>query len=1071
MRKIFITLLSGIFLCLNSIDAQFTISMSSSTVDPGANATVDVTVSGFTNIAGTEYSINYDSTVLEFVSFTNVTTTLPGLMDGLSGPIGTTLKKGQIVVSWFSGTGTTIPNGTRIFSIVFKAIGANGAKSDVLTSNTPRKIEISNGSLQPVSLTNNKGTVTINGTPPPPTTCTDPTCANASNLALIGGTVSGKKGTNVCVPITVKNFNNMLSAQGTIGWNPLLLKFTSLTVPATGGIPDFKTSDINQTNAANGVLTYVWFKNDTQPTTVPDNTVMLNLCFDILGDPVQTACVETNRNTPTEVIWESSTGTAPMCFTFGKVNIVDDVKLPVNIKTSSASGNKGEIICLAISVENFTDIYGVGTQFSWDPTQLKFIRTENYSLEGLNSSVFNANGTSGTLKLNWSNGSAITKANGHVIFNICFELLCPGTSNHTATITVPGPTEIVGSVSGGPGSVPGTVTGNTISITCPQDSGNVTCTTGAITHVSCNGGSNGSAAMTVTGAGSDCVFQWKLNGTIVSTGLVSTGNLNLANAKAGSYTFDVLCSGVLKTTCTATINEPTIITIPTSGVVTNVGCGSKGSINISATSGGNGGYNYTWNPSLGNTANPTNLNAGTYAVTVTDSKGCNATASFVVGNTQTQLSQVTIAGTNVKCKNGNDGSASVSVSGGCTPYTYTWSGSLSGSNPQNLKAGTYTVTVSDSASPAQTGTASVTITEPSAIDISLTGTTSASSSTAEDGKINISISGGTPGNPANYKTVWSGGLPDANTSGTLEVSKVKAGSYNVTVTDANGCSTVRTEIVVSVKTVGEVAVELGTVAVTSGQNGFGVDCFNDKTGIIEGKITKGTYPINVTLKVGSQVINTLTLTNNLVDYKFTDLVAGTYTVTASNGVGTTATTIEIKQPTKLVATPTITCSNKDQETGAIELNMNNTGAGNYAYNWSNQTDLDNKLENLAVGFYNVTVTDDNGCRTLLTNLEVKQCSINGPCYEASSVITPNGDQKNDLFVINCVTDNSGDLSVYDRWGRLVYSQFNYDNTWTGLDNDNKDLPEGGYIWILNVNFGQGRREIYKGTLTILPYGK
>jgi hypothetical protein len=78
MRKIFITVLSGIFLCLNFVNAQLTISMSSSQVDPGANATVDVTVSGFTALFTTEYSINYDSTVLEFVSFTNVTPLLVG---------------------------------------------------------------------------------------------------------------------------------------------------------------------------------------------------------------------------------------------------------------------------------------------------------------------------------------------------------------------------------------------------------------------------------------------------------------------------------------------------------------------------------------------------------------------------------------------------------------------------------------------------------------------------------------------------------------------------------------------------------------------------------------------------------------------------------------------------------------------------------------------------------------------------------------------------------------------------------------------------------------------------------
>lgn len=147
--------------------------------------------------------------------------------------------------------------------------------------------------------------------------------------------------------------------------------------------------------------------------------------------------------------------------------------------------------------------------------------------------------------------------------------------------------------------------------------------------------------------------------------------------------------------------------------------------------------------------------------------------------------------------------------------------------------------------------------------------------------------------------------------------------------------------------------------------------------------------------------------------------------------------------------------------------MNGTGAGNYSFEWSGLGDLDNKIENLASGFYNVTVTDDNGCQVKLTNLEVKSCTLSGTCYEASTVITPNGDNLNDLFIINCVTDNAADLTVFDRWGRLVYSQPNYDNTWQGTDNDNKDLKEGGYIWVLNINFGQGRREVYKGTLTIL----
>jgi len=997
--------------------------MSSSQVDPGANATVDVTVSGFTALAGTEYSINYDSTVLEFVSFTNVTPLLVGLGNGLSGPIGSTLKKGQLVVSWFDGSqgGVTIPNGTRIFSIVFKAIGAAGTKSDVFTSNVPRKIEISDSNLNPVTLINNKGTVTIKGTPPS-TGCTSPTCANASNLTLVGAQKDALKGTEVCIAITVKNFIDIVSGQGSISWDSTLLKYKRYVIPTTNNVPGMSSNSFNDLKASSGKFGFLWSSLTTNPVTVPDNTVFFELCFDVIGKVGDVACIKLNETSPVSIDWSGNTAINDLCYTFGKVTIID-VPMPstVAIKTGTGSGKVGDIVCVDVSVDSFSNIFGVGTTFSWNPAQLKFIRTEGYSLEGLNSSMFNSNGTTGTLKLLWSNGTAITKPNGHVIFKICFELLCPDASNYTATISVPGPTDITGTVNGSPATVAGTTSAGSIAITCgtPPE----------------------------------------------PTGLVSAGNLNLTGAAAGTYTFEVLCSGVPKTSCTATINQPTAIVIPTSGVITNVGCSSKGAINITTTSGGNnGGYTFNWNPAQGNTANPTNLNAGVYLVTVTDSRNCTATASFTVGTTESQLSPVTITGTNVKCKNGTDGAALVNVSGGCTPYTYAWSGGLTGSNPQGIKAGTYTVTVSDSASPAKTGTATITITEPNALDISLTGTTDASSSTASDGGIKITITGGTP----NYKTIWSGGIPDANTSGVLDVNNVKAGTYNVTVTDANGCTAVRNGIVVNVEPPGSVAVELGTATVTSGDNSFGVLCFDDRTGVISGKITKGSYPMTITLKSGNPVIQTVQIASG-TDYTFTGLAAGSYTVTASNAAGasTSSVAVVITQPTKLVGTPIINCSTKNQETGSVEINMNGTGAGNYSFEWSGLGDLDNKIENLASGFYNVTVTDDNGCQVKLTNLEVKSCTLSGTCYEASTVITPNGDNLNDLFIINCVTDNAADLTVFDRWGRLVYSQPNYDNTWQGTDNDNKDLKEGGYIWVLNINFGQGRREVYKGTLTIL----
>ena len=1061
MRKIFITLLLGMLFCLNNIQAQVTVSISSALVDKDANANIDVTVKGFTNIAGMQYSINYDSTVVEFVSFTNVTTLLPDLESGLAGPIGTTLKKGQIVVTWNNANGNSLPDNTRLFTIVFKAIGDKGTKSDIVVSKVPRIIQIFDVSLKELSVSSNKGTVTIKGTPPS-NTCVDPPCTDPKNFRLAGGVKSVKKGDNVCVPITVKNFNNMISGQGSLNWDPAVIRYTNVKFPSSGGIPGFGgPNDYNDSGAPQGKFRYLW--SSDKKVTLPDSTVIMELCFDAIGKVGEVGCLKMSDD-PLLTLWEQDvTGIIPACYLYGKITITDTDPNPtkvVTINLNPASGKKGDIVCIDVSVLNFIDIFTIQTKFGWDPAQLKFVRTEGYNLEGLNSGIFN--NTNNTLSMSWSNGSPQTKPDGHKIFRMCFELLCTDGNNYSAQITVPGPTEITASVNGSPAQVTSAVNGTSISVTCTTVDPPV-CATGAITQPSCNGGSDGSAAMTVTN-GNSCDYQWKSStGTVIKSGAISSGNLTLTGVKAGTYTFSVVCSGTVATTCTAVIAEPSRISIPTNNVVTNENCGSKGQINISGTSGGNGGYQYNWDPSLGNTANPTNLSAGTYKVTVTDSKGCTASESFVITDVITPLS-VTVTPTHARCNGDSNGAAKVTVSGGCTPYIYSWSAGLSGDAPQGLKAGTYSVTVSDSSNPAHTAVSSVTINEPSAVNVTVTNIKKTSGTSTSDGEITINISGGTPG----YVTSWSGSLQGGATNGTQLVSGIPAGIYSVTVTDANGCTSVRNNIeVTSEKEIIDPPV-IGNVTVSSNYNGFGVTCFGGNDGQITGSITKGTFPVTVTLKSGIQTIGSPQVISS-PNFTFSSLIAGTYTVVVENSAGSvTSTSLRITQPSKLAATVNTNCSDLDKENGFIEVLMNNTGVGNYSYFWLEVNDLDNKIENVGVGKYNLTVTDGNGCELRLPNLEVKTCSINlGDCYNASTIITPNGDNLNDIFLINCVDDNPSDLSVFDRWGRLVYSQLNYDNTWQGIDNAGKDLKEGGYIWVLTVNFGQGRKEVYKGTLTLL----
>lgn len=136
---------------------------------------------------------------------------------------------------------------------------------------------------------------------------------------------------------------------------------------------------------------------------------------------------------------------------------------------------------------------------------------------------------------------------------------------------------------------------------------------------------------------------------------------------------------------------------------------------------------------------------------------------------------LSMSGSNVSCNGGSNGSATVTPSGGVGPYTYAWSNGATTQTINGLTAGTYTVTVTDAVNCSETG--SRTVTEPSQIDLSFN-VTNESLPGANDGSIDLSVSGGTPG----YSYAWSNG------AATQDISGLSAGTYTVTVTDNNNCS-------------------------------------------------------------------------------------------------------------------------------------------------------------------------------------------------------------------------------------------------------------------------------------------
>ncbi|NBP29523.1 MAG: adhesin, partial [Flavobacteriia bacterium] len=107
-------------------------------------------------------------------------------------------------------------------------------------------------------------------------------------------------------------------------------------------------------------------------------------------------------------------------------------------------------------------------------------------------------------------------------------------------------------------------------------------------------------------------------------------------------------------------------------------------------------------------------------------------------------------------------------------YTYTWNNGATGNTVSNLTAGNYQVTVTDINGCSTFG--HFYVTEPQALEITADIDADFGNN---DGKIKLTVNGGTPG----YTFEWSNGATTQN------IGELEAGTYTVTITDANGCVT------------------------------------------------------------------------------------------------------------------------------------------------------------------------------------------------------------------------------------------------------------------------------------------
>ncbi|MGM8363765.1 MBG domain-containing protein, partial [Flavobacterium sp. ARAG 55.4] len=301
-------------------------------------------------------------------------------------------------------------------------------------------------------------------------------------------------------------------------------------------------------------------------------------------------------------------------------------------------------------------------------------------------------------------------------------------------------------------------------------------TAGFQMNVSCNGGTNGSATVSVTGGTPGYTYVWSPLG---GTGVSATG------LAAGTYTVTITDANSCQTTQSFTITQPAALEASTYQMDVLCNGSATGSAGVTA-SGGTGPYTYLWSPSGGTAASATGLAAGNYNCLITDNNGCSIVKNFTITQPTAMVASA-VSQTNVSCNGGTNGSATVSATGGTGTYTYSWAPSGgSGATATGLAAGTYTVTVKD-ANLCQ-DTQIFTITEPTAIDFATVSLPGYDYNSIYSQSINV-----TGGTGTKTFDISSGNLPSGfNLSSTGLISgistQVSDSNFTVRATDTNGCT-------------------------------------------------------------------------------------------------------------------------------------------------------------------------------------------------------------------------------------------------------------------------------------------
>lgn len=937
------------------------LSASTETVQAGSTVCVDIIAeANFTDIISMQMTIQYDETVTQFASFNNFN---PNLI-ALSSSVNNTISN-NVVISWLDPgiSGVTLADNSVIMQICFNVIGTGGDVSPIVINGAEVPIEIANECGQNsnngnnVALSPTAGSVTIaTGAFAVDIDPTDETCDNLNNGSFDVNVSGGQ------APYTV----NWASVDAGVTGGPALINTTPGSFTANNLEPgaysitttDNTGAEVIENVTINNGLNIVVNIDETYPTCPGDCDGSLSAVLFVDGILV--------TNPGPEYVFTWSNGSPAQSLT----NLCGDgVNYGVTVTGPNGCGNSASS---ALGGAN--------------PIAINETVTNAYC-NGMNDGqiVLNLTGGAPNYQVDW------------VIPDFPPQ---PTITNLTGL--GPGIKEVMITDANGCSQTFNIVVGATKIINLDT----------TVVRLSCFDDTDASISVTASASGapaSSFTFNW-FGAPPPPAPTTSGATSTISNLAAGTYTVTATDNEGCQSSNqdgTFIIGNPTELMI-TIDNLSNESCpvGGDGSATLSVT-GGSTPYTYNWGISGQTTETATGLSADTYTVTVTDDNQCAKTIDVTIASPQPPT--ITVNDSSVNCFNSTDGSLTVNYTAGSAAVTgVVWSNNATTETIDNLAPGMYSVTVNAADGCSTVETAEVTAPTPIAVDNVQTAPTNCPGQGG--GFANVIVSGGT----TPYTFSWSPNTAATSNTNPLSGGDVYAGTYSVTINDANNCGAIVEDNIVIPE---PPAILADFTAIDS------VSCFNSAGVPPDGEATITPYyegqPNNTmqqwniswqTIENNPLDVVTYHTDNGVLVSSANNLPQGEQFIVVSDGQCADTFAVVIPTPDALLAIGQATPVSCNGDTDGSVTVTGQGGTAPYTYNWSTGDVNVTTVENLAPGDVTVQVSDAKGCNfTLAAEVGEPDEFMGVLLPETKDSVTCNGG--NDAIIsLSTVGGNPGNLT-------------------------------------------------------------